>query len=80
MNLYKMLTQEAKMALFKDNNEKVPLSFVGPQGTILTTKTPQDFSGEEAQTSWSRSSTKMAQNGAKQALRGVKQPRSSKHS
>ena len=30
--------------------EGVALSFLGPQGTILITEFPQDFSGEEAQT------------------------------
>ena len=56
------------------------LSFLGPQGTILTSKIPQDFSGEEAQTPKSRSSLKMAQNGALQGLGGVKQPQTTKHS
>ena len=55
------------------------LSFLGPQGTILITEIPQDFSGEEAQTQWSRSSTEMAENGAFHGLRGGKQPQSLKH-
>ena len=54
------------------------LSFLGPQGTILTSEILQDFSGEEAQTPRSRSSPRMAQNGALQGLRGVKQPQSLK--
>ena len=54
------------------------LSFLGPQGTILTSEIPQAFSGEEAQTPRSRSAPKMAQNGALQSLRGVKQPQSLK--
>ena len=56
------------------------LSFLGPQGAILTSEIPQDFSGEEAQTPRSRSSPKMSQIGALQGLRGVKQPQSLKHS
>ena len=76
-----MLPQEAKKGPFQvQQGEGVALSFLGPQGTILTTEIPQDFSGEEAQTVWSRSSPKKAQNGAKQALRGVKQPQTPKHS
>ena len=58
--------------------EGLALSFLGPQGTILTSEIPQDFSGEEAQTQWSRSSTKMAQNEAKQGLRGGKRPQTQK--
>ena len=54
------------------------LCFLGPQGTILTSEIPLDFSGEEAQTPRSRSSLKMAQNGALQGLRGVKRPQSLK--
>ena len=50
-----------------------PRSFLGPQTTIL-----RDFSGEEAQTRWSRSSPKIAQNGAKQGLRGGKRPQTQK--
>ena len=45
------------------------LSFLGPQGTILTSEIPQDFSGDEAQTPWSRSSTKMAQNKGQTSLK-----------
>ena len=56
------------------------LSFLGPQGTILTSEIPQDFSGEEAQTPRSWSSPKMAQNGTLQGLRGIKQPQTTKHS
>ena len=54
------------------------LSFLGPQGTILTSEIPQDFSSEEAQTPRSRSAPNMAQNGALQGLRGGKQPQSLK--
>ena len=76
-----MLSQEAKTCPFQgQQGEGVALSFLGLQGIIFTTEIPQDFSGEEAQTRWSRSSTKMAQNGAKQALRGVKRPQTTKHS
>ena len=68
-----MLPQEAKNDPFQgQQGEGVALSFLGPQGTILTSEIPQDFSGEEAQTPMSRSSSKMAQNGALQGLRGVK--------
>ena len=68
------------MVLFKDNKERgAALSSLGPQGTILTSKIPQDFSGEEAQTRRSRSLHKMAQNGALQGFRGVKQPQTTKH-
>ena len=74
-----MLPQEAKRGPFQGQQEEgVALSFLGPQGTILITEIPQDFSGEEDQTQWSRSSTKMAQNGAFQGLRGVKPPQSLK--
>ena len=48
------------------------LSFLGPQNTIPTTKIPLDFSGEEANTWWSGSSPKIAQNETKQGLRGGK--------
>ena len=76
-----MLPQEAKTGPFQgQQGERVALSFLGPQGTILTSEIPQDFSGEEAQTPRSRSSHKMAQNGALQGLRGVKQPQTTKHS
>ena len=54
------------------------LSFLGPQGTILTSEIPQDFSGEEAQAPRSLSSPKIAQNGALQGLRGVNHPQSLK--
>ena len=54
------------------------LSFLGPQTPILTTEIPQDFSSEEAQTKWSRSSPKTHKNGAKQGLRGGKQPQTQK--
>ena len=60
-----MLPQEAKIGPFQgQQGEGVALSFLGPQGTILTTEIPQDFSGEEAQTQWSRSSPKMHKNRA----------------
>ena len=49
--------------------EGVALSFLGPQGTILTSEIPQDFSGEEAQTQLSRSSTEMAQNKGQTSLK-----------
>ena len=56
--------------------EGVALSFLGPQGTILTSEIPQDFSGEEAQTQWSRSSLKMAQNeGLSRLKRGQTTPK-----
>ena len=75
-----MLPQEAKNGPFQgQQGEGVALSFLGPQGTILTTEIPQDFSGEEAQTPKSRSLHKIAQNGALQGLRGVKQPQTTKH-
>ena len=73
-----MLPQEAKNGPFQGQQGEGTLSFLGPQGTILTSEIPQDFSGEEAQTPRSRSSLKMAQNGALQGLRGVKQPQSLK--
>ena len=74
-----MLPQEAKNDPFQgQQGEGVALSFLGPQGTILTSEIPQDFSGEEAQPPRSRSSPKMAQNGPLQGLRGVKQPQSLK--
>ena len=87
IHLNKMLTHEAKMALFKDNKERrVALSFLGSQGTILTTEIPQNFSGEEAkhngpgaQPKWHKTKAKQALRGVKQALRGVKQPQSLKH-
>ena len=60
--------------------EGVALSFLGLQSIIFTTEIPQDFSGEEAQAPKSRSSPKIAQNGALQGLRGVKQPQTTKHS
>ena len=76
-----MLPQEAKNGPFQgQQGEGVTLSFSGPQGTILTSEIPQDFSGEEAQTRRSQSSLKIAQNGALQGLRGVKQPQTTKHS
>ena len=54
----------------------VALSFLGPQGTILTSEIPQDFSGEEAQTLWSRSSHKMARNkGQRRLKRGQTTPK-----
>ena len=54
------------------------LFFLDPQTTILTTEIPQDFSGEEAQTRWSRSSPKTHKNEAKQGLRGGKRPQTQK--
>ena len=45
------------------------LSFLGPQGTILTTEIPQDFSGGEAQTPKSQSSHKIAQNKGQTTLK-----------
>ena len=76
-----MLPQEAKNGPFQgQHGEGVALSSLGPQGTILTSEIPQDFSGEEAQTPKSRSSLKMAQNGAFQGLRGVKHLQTTKHS
>ena len=51
-------------------------SFLGLQGTILTTEIPQDFSGEEAQTPKSRSSLKIAQNkGQTRLKRGQTTPK-----
>ena len=55
------------------------LSFLGPQGTILTSEIPHDFSGEEAQTPRSWSLHKIAQNGALEGLGRVKQPQTTKH-
>ena len=76
-----MLPQEAKTGPFQgQQGEGVALSSLGPQGTILTSEIPQDFSGEEAQTSRSRSLLKMAQNGAFQGRRGGKHPQTTKHS
>ena len=76
-----MLPQEAKNGPFQGQQGKgVALSFLGPQGTILTSEIPQDFSGEEAQTPKSRSTLKMAQNGTSQGLRGVKHLQTTKHS
>ena len=49
--------------------EGVTLSFLGPHGTIHTFEIHQDFSGEEAQTQWSQSSTKMAQNKVQTSLK-----------
>ena len=54
------------------------LSFLGPQNTTPTTEIPLDFSGERANTRWSRSSQKMHKNEAKQGLRGGKQPQTQK--
>ena len=46
-----MLPQEAKNGPFQgQQGEGVALSFLGSQGSILTSEIPQDFSGEEAQT------------------------------
>ena len=65
-----MLPQEAKNDHFQgQQGEGVALSFLGPQGTILITEIPQDFSGEEAQTQWSWSSTEMAQNKGQTSLK-----------
>ena len=76
-----MLPQEAKNGPFQgQQGEGVTLSSLGPQGPIITSEIPQDFSGEEAQTSRSRSSLKIAQNGAFQGLRGVKLLQTTKHS
>ena len=76
-----MLPQETKNGPFQgQQGEGVALSFLGLQGIILTTKIPQDFSGEEAQTPRSRSSLKIAQNGASQGLRGIKHLQTTKHS
>ena len=56
--------------------EGVALSFLGPQGTILTSEIPQDFSGEEAQTPKSRSSHKIVQNkGQTRLKRGQTTPK-----
>ena len=76
-----MLIKEAKNGPFQgQQGEGVTLSFLRLQSTILTTEIPQDFSGEEAQTPKSRSSLKMAQNGASQGLRGGKHLQTTKHS
>ena len=76
-----MLPQEAKNGPFQGQlGEGVALSFLGPQGTILTSDIPKDFSGEGAQTLRSRSLHKIAQNGALQGLGGVKQTQTTKHS
>ena len=76
-----MLPQEAKNGPFQgQQGEGVALSSLGPQGTILTSEIPQDFSGKEAQTPRSRSSLKIAQNGASQGLRVVKHLQTTKHS
>ena len=65
MRISMVIPQEAKNGHFQgQQGEGVTLSFLGPQGTILTSESPQDFSGEEAQTPRARSSPKMAQNGA----------------
>lgn len=65
-----MLPQEAKRGPFQgQQGEGVALSFLGPQGTIFTSEIPQDFSGEEAHTQWSQSSTKMAQNKGQTSLK-----------
>ena len=60
--------------------EGMARSVLGLQVTILTTEIPQYISGEEAQTPKSRSSLKIAQNGAPQGLRGVKHLQTTKHS
>ena len=76
-----MLPQEAKNGPIQgQQGEGAALSSLGPQGTILTSEIPQDFSGEEAQTPRSRSSLKIAQKGALQGLRGVKDLQTTKHS
>ena len=76
-----MLPQEAKNGLFQgQQGEGMALSFWRLQGTISTTKIPQDFNGEEAHTPKSRNLLKMAQNGAFQGLRGGKHPQTTKHS
>ena len=76
-----MLPQEAKKAPIQgQQGEGWALPFWRLQGTISTTKIPQDFSGEEAQTPKSRNLLKMAQNGAFQGLRGGKHPQIKKHS
>ena len=76
-----MLPQEAKNGPFQGQQGKwVALSSLGPQGTILTSEIPQDFSGEEALMPKSRSSLKVAQNGASQGLRGVKHLQTTKNS
>ena len=73
-----MLPQEAKNGPFQGQQGEAP--FWRLQGTISTTEIPQDFSGEEAQTSKSRNSLKIAQNEAFQGLRVVKHPQTTKHS
>ena len=65
MNLKMMLTHEANMALFEGNKERGWPS-------------PRVFSGEEAQTKWSLSSPKTHKIGAKEGLRGGKQPQTKK--
>ena len=66
-----MLPQEAKKGPFQgQQGDGVALPFWRLQGTISTTEIPQDFSGEEAQTSKSRNSLKIAQNG------GLSRPKS----
>ena len=76
-----MLPQEAKNGHFQgQQGAGVALSSLGPHGTILTSEIPQDFSGEEAQTSRSRNSLKKAQNGVSQGLRGGKHLQTTKHS
>ena len=76
-----MLPQEAKNGPFQgQQGEGVTLSFLGPQGTILTSEIPQDFSGEEVQTPTSRSLHNIAQNGASQGLGGGKRLQNTKHS
>ena len=75
-----MLPQEAKNGPFQgQQGEGVTLSFLGPQGTILTSEIPQDFSGEEAQTQWYRSSTKKAQNKGQTSLKRGQTTQSLKH-
>ena len=76
-----MLPQEAKNGPFQgQQGEGVALPFWRLQGTIFTTKIPQDFSGEEAQTPKSRNMHKKAQKDALQCLRGAKHPQTTKHS
>ena len=65
-----MLPLEAKNGPFQgQQGEGMTLSFLGPQGIILITEIPQAFSGEEAQTLLSRSSTEMAQNKCQTSLK-----------
>ena len=81
MNLHMVLPQEAKNGPFQgQQGEGVTLSFLGLHGTVITTEIPLDYSGDEAQTPKSRSSLKMAQNGASQGLRGVKHLQTTKNS